>query len=100
MLKSKKNQKGKKNTKLLETSSFFLQASPPLDSKYPIIDNIFISYNLMKHYVKDAIKIVTLRSHYMLKIQSLENLPKEASSIYIYNIMNYIVSYAEVNFEK
>ncbi len=98
----KKNQKGKKNTKLLETSSFFLQASPPLDSKYLIIDNISISYNLMKHYVKDAIKIVILRSHYMIKIQSLENLPKEASYIYIkfWNIMNCIVSTAEVNFGK
>jgi hypothetical protein len=87
---------------LLETSSFFLQASPPLDSKYLIIDNISISYNLMKHYVKDAIKIVILRSHYMIKIQSLENLPKEASYIYIkfWNIMNCIVSTAEVNFGK
>jgi hypothetical protein len=78
-----RNQKGKKNTKLVETSSFFLQASPPLDIKYPIIDNISISYNLMKHYVENAIKIVILRSHYIFKIQSLENLTKESPYIYI-----------------
>ncbi len=86
-----RNQKGKKNTKLVETSSFFLQASPPLDIKYPIIDNISISYNLMKHYVENAIKIVILRSHYIFKIQSLENLTKESPYIYIWNIMNYLL---------
>jgi hypothetical protein len=46
---------------------------------------------LMKHYVKDAIKIVILRSCYILKIQSLENMTKESPYIYIWNIMNYLL---------
>jgi hypothetical protein len=35
----------------LKSMSFFLQAIPPLQIKYSIIDNIFLSYNLVKYYV-------------------------------------------------
>jgi hypothetical protein len=30
--------------------SFLLQASPPFARRYPIIDNIFLYYNLVGHY--------------------------------------------------
>jgi hypothetical protein len=30
---------------------FFLQSNPPLQSKFPRIDNIFLSYRLMENYV-------------------------------------------------
>jgi hypothetical protein len=32
------------------------QASPPLKSKYPMIDNIFLSYNLMEHYLSPILQ--------------------------------------------
>jgi hypothetical protein len=35
----------------LKSMSFFLQAIPPLQIKYSIIDNNFLSYNLVKYYV-------------------------------------------------
>jgi hypothetical protein len=31
--------------------SFLLQVSPPLYSKYPLIDKIYLHYNLMEHYI-------------------------------------------------
>jgi hypothetical protein len=58
MSKFKGNYKGEKNTKSDETSkfrSFLLEVSPPLQSRYPIIDSIFLSYwsNIMPlHFCK------------------------------------------------
>jgi hypothetical protein len=37
--------------KLMKLRSFLFQANPPLESEYPIIDNISLSYNLVEHYV-------------------------------------------------
>jgi hypothetical protein len=34
-----------------EPRTFLLQASAPLETKYPTIDNIFLSYNLLKYWV-------------------------------------------------
>jgi len=62
-----------------------------LSELYPLKSLFTFAVYLMKHYVKDGIKIVILRSHYILKIQSLENLPKESPYIYIWNIMNYLL---------
>jgi hypothetical protein len=43
--------------------SFLLQENPPLDNRYWIINNISLSYNLVKYYVslilqKETIEIV------------------------------------------
>jgi hypothetical protein len=42
--------------KLVKTNKLLLEASIPLESKYPIIDNIFVSYNLVEHYVSPFLK--------------------------------------------
>jgi hypothetical protein len=42
--------------KLVKTNKLLLEASTPLESKYPIIDNIFVSYNLVEHYVYPFLK--------------------------------------------
>ncbi len=49
--------------------------------KYPIIDNIFLSYNLVEHYVspilqRKVIEIVA-KGLIMLKIHNFKNLPKK-----------------------
>ncbi len=86
-----KKSKGKEKYKIGGNQQRLPSGKSTIGHQYPIIDNISISSNLMKHYVKDAIKIVILRSCYILKIQSLENMTKESPYIYIWNIMNYLL---------
>jgi hypothetical protein len=67
--------------KLVKTNKLLLEGGTPLESKYAIIDIIFVSYNLVEHYVspflkKTAIKIV-VKGFIMLKIQSLEKMTKK-----------------------
>ncbi len=68
--------------KMVETKE--LQSSPPLESKYTIIDNISLSYNLVEYYLpilqQKEIKIV-IRGLIMLKMQSLE--PKKLPPLFI-----------------
>ncbi len=57
---------------------FLFQTSPPLKSKYPMIDDISLSYNLMEHYLspilqKEAISKLLI----MLKIKSFKNFQKK-----------------------
>jgi hypothetical protein len=53
MPKLKEITKEKKSKNILGGNpirSFLLQASPPFARRYPIIDNIFLYYNLVEHY--------------------------------------------------
>jgi hypothetical protein len=43
---------GRENSKFWwKSTSFLLQANPPLESEYSIIDNISLSYNLVEYYI-------------------------------------------------
>jgi hypothetical protein len=58
--------------------SFLVEASPPLESRYPIIDKNILSYKLVEHYFypflqKELIKNV-VKGLTMSKVQSPENL--------------------------
>jgi hypothetical protein len=53
--------------------NFLLKANPLLQIMYPIVDNIFVSYNLVEHYVssflqKEEIKNV-VKGFIMLEVQ-------------------------------
>ncbi len=67
--------------------SFQLQANPPLNNKYPIINNISLSYNLVEHYFspilqKEAIEIVE-KGFTMLKMNRVQK-TCELSSLYLF----------------
>jgi hypothetical protein len=71
-----------------------------LESKYLIIDNISLSYNLVENYVspilqKEAIDIA-VKGLIMIKIQSLD--VKEAPYICCWNFYYFFT--AKVDFEK
>jgi hypothetical protein len=68
-----------------------------LESKYLIIDNISLSYNLVENYVspKEAIEIV-VKGLIMMKIQSL--VAKEAPYICCWNFIIFFT--AKVDFEN
>jgi hypothetical protein len=70
-----------------------IQANQPLNSKYLIIDNIFIFYNLVEHYIspilqKEAIKIVVKAQDYFLNSKS-RKFAKEAPYIYCQDFMKF-----------
>jgi hypothetical protein len=52
------------------------------------MDNIFLSYNLVEHYVSPLlenkkIEVLVKCLVILLEVQSLENLPKKAESLYL-----------------
>jgi len=57
--------------------SFLFKANPLLQIMYPIIDNIFVSYNLVEHYVSSFLqkkeKKNVGKSLIMLEVQIQEN---------------------------
>jgi len=69
----------------------------------PIIDNIFLSYNLIKHnfssFLQKRVVENLVKGLIMLKIQSQENLPDKSPIIYCKNFRNYFFV-VEMNFEN
>lgn len=98
----KKNTKERKNTKIGRNQKAY--CFRPIQSKYPIIDIISLSYNLVTHYVspslqKEAIKSV-VKGLIMLKIQSFRKLAKKAPYIYCWTFHKWLYFTRKVDFEK
>jgi hypothetical protein len=95
----KKNTKERKNTKIGRNQKAY--CFRPIQSKYPIIDIISLSYNLVTHFVspilqKEAIKIV-VKGLIMLKIQSFR---VSAPYIYCSSLHKWLYFTPKVDFEK
>ncbi len=77
----------------MEIKRFLVHIGPPLHNKHPIIDNIFLSYDLVEHYVfpflqkKSNINYYK-RSDYVRGSESIK-LDKEIANIYCQNFINY-----------
>jgi hypothetical protein len=77
-----------------------------LENKYPIIDNIFVSYiNLVKHnmspqfiYLK-KIEIIVKSGLIMVKMNRVLKHAKEVPSIFYQNFQNYVSFTNEMDFE-
>ncbi len=69
----------------------------------PIIDNIFLSYDLVKHYFSSFLqkRVVenVVKGLIMLEIQSRKNLQDKLPIIYCENFRNYFFV-VEMNFEN
>jgi len=75
--------------------SFLFIANPLLQIMYPIIDNIFVSYNLVEHYVlsflqKKRNKKCCEWSHYVKGSNSRKSL-KKIVYIYCQKIVKYVI---------
>jgi len=67
----------KKNLNWWKPMRFLFKANPLLQIMYPIIDNIFVSYNLVEHYVLSFLqkkkRIFFVKGLIMLNVQIQEN---------------------------
>ncbi len=85
----------KKNLNWWKPMRFLFKVNPLLQIMYPIIDNIFVSYNLVEHYVssflqKNKMIFFCERSHYVKCSNSRESL-KKIVYIYCQKIVKYVI---------
>jgi len=100
ILKSKEIIRERKKFNWWTLENFLPHASPTLQNKHSITDNISLFYNFMKHYIslflqKEAIFFL-VKGLIMLKVQSRENLPK---TLPMFIEKNYFFT-IEMDFEK
>jgi hypothetical protein len=93
---------GKEKHLLVDTQNFLPHASPPLQNKHSIIDNISLFYNFVKHYIslflqKEAICFL-VKGLIMLEVQSIKNLPKTLPMFIEKHLFNFFT--IEMDFEK